>query len=407
MNLLLVLAFRNLTRNLRRTLISSISVMAGVAVLILGNGFIEGLDENVIRAQEDALSGHVLLQPTGYPEDGMTLPLDASRPIDDALQAKLADPRVEAWAPRLWSFTRLVSGGDSLRAKVLAYDPERDPVVFPRDTWHVDGAWPASTGELAIGSGLANMMGLKTGDQVTLELRTRAGAINALQLRVAGVINCRNGALDNIAVWIPMSAADDLMRSEGNRSHVAVRLDSGRRGADEAKGWLPPEGWRAQTATEAVADILAINNFRRTAISLIVSILMLIAFTGIASTVVMATYERVREIGTLRAMGMGPWAIRGLFLLEGLAMGTVAALIGAAIGGGTVAWYAEHGIDLAAMDRAAASGELAFSTMLYLRFSWSEIVSAVAFGGGVAVIASLYPAHRAATLNPADAVRAE
>ncbi len=407
MSMLLSLAFRNLTRNLRRTLLSSLSVMAGVAVLILGHGFIEGLDENVIRAQEDALSGHVLLQPEGYPEDGMTLPLDASRPIDAELQARLADERVETWAPRLWSFARLVSGSDSLRAKVLAYDPERDPAVFSREDWSVDGAWPAPQGEVALGSGLARILDIQVGEIVSLELRTRAGAINALQMNVSGLVSARNGALDNIAVWIPFSAADDLLRSEGARSHVAVRLERGRRGAEEAKGWLPPAGWRAQTATEAVADILAINNFRRTAISLIVSILMLIAFTGIASTVVMATYERVREIGTLRAMGMGPWAIRGLFLLEGLAMGSVAASVGALIGGALVAWYAKEGIDLTSLDSATANSEISFNTILYLSFSWERVLRALAFGGAVAVVASIYPAHRAATLNPADAVRAE
>lgn len=407
MSLLVSLAFRNLTRNLRRTLLSSLSVMAGVAVLILGNGLVEGLDENVIRAQEDALSGHILMQPEGYPDDGMTLPLDASVPLDEAVMSRLSDPRVESWAPRLWSFTRLVHGPDSLRAKVLGYDPERDPIVFPRETWDVQGAWPGPSGELAIGSGLARILDVKPGELLTLELRTRAGAINALQLTVSGVIRTRNGALDNVAVWIPFSAADDLMRSEGSRSHVAVRLKGGRRDAEEALSWLAPAGWRAQTATAAVADILAINDFRRTAISMVVSILMLIAFTGIASTVVMATYERVREIGTLRAMGMGPWSLRALFLVEGLAMGTVAALIGALVGGSLVAWYAEHGIDLSTLDQGVAAGEMSFSTILYLHFAWVVVFKAILFGGSVAVVASLYPAHRAATLNPADAVRAE
>lgn len=407
MTFLLGLAIRNLLRNVRRTVISSVSIVAGVAVLILGDGFVDGLDENVIRAQEDALGGHVLLQPAGYPTDGLTLPLEEARVIDEALASKLADKRVESWTTRIWTFARLVSGADSLRAKVLGYDPERDPVVFPRESWTVTGAWPAPSGEVALGSGLASTAGLQPGAFITLETRTRAGAINALQFTVSGVVQTRNGAVDNVAIWMPMPAAEDLLRAEGARSHLAVRLKGGRVAADEAKTWLAPEGWRAETAAETVADILAINAFRRTALSIIVSILMLIAFTGIASTVIMATYERVREIGTLRALGMGPMEIRGLFLLEGVAMGALAGAVGAAIGGAIVAWYARHGIDLAAMDRAAASGEISFSTILYLHFSWLQVWKALAFGAGVAVLASLYPAHRAATLNPADAVRAD
>lgn len=409
MSFLLGLAFRNLTRNLRRTLISSVSVVAGVAVLILGRGFIDGLDENVIRAQEDGLSGHVSLEPAGYPEDGLTLPLEEARPLDEAVLRALSDERVEVWAPRLWTFARLVSGPDSLRAKVLGYDPERDPQVFPREDWTVRGAWPAGPGEVAIGAGLAGLAGLEPGGLVVLETRTRAGAINALQFTISGIATTRNGAIDNIAVWMPLASADDLTRAEGARSLLAVRLKRGRGAAEEALGWLPPAGWRGETATASVADILAINDFRRSAISLVGFILMLISFTGIASTVVMATYERVREIGTLRALGMGPMEIRGLFLLEGLAMGLVAAALGGLIGGVTVWWYAREGIDLTAFaaQKGVSQGEITFSTMLYLRFSWLEIARSVSFGALVAVVASLYPAHRAATLNPADAVRAE
>lgn len=408
MSMLLALALRNLTRNLRRTLISSVSVIAGVAVLILGNGFVDGLDENVIRAQEDGLSGHIALTPAGYPEDGLTLPLEEARPVDGELARHLADPRVTAWAPRLWTFTRLVSGPDSMRARLLGYDPERDPQVYPRDTWKVQGSWPSAPDQVALGAGLADTSDIHLGDVVTLETRTKAGALNALQFTVGGIITTRNGALDNIAVWLPLPVADDLTRSEGARSLVGVRLGGGRSAAEDADSWLVADGWRSETATHAVADILAINDFRRSAISLVVFILMLIAFTGIASTVIMATYERVREIGTLRAMGMGPMRIRGLFLLEGAAMGTAASLLGALIGGAVVWHYAAVGIDLSeAVKNGASSGELSFSTMLYLHYSWAQVIRAVLFGAVVAVIASFYPAHRAATLNPADAVRAE
>ena len=406
MTLLIGLAARNLTRNLMRTLITSAAVVFGVMMMISGWGMIDGLDENVIRAEEDALSGHVLLRPDAYPDDGLSLPLDVTLAPSAALQAKLADPRVTASTDRIWFTTRLIKGGDSVRAKGLGYNPQTDPVVFPRDLWKVEGAWPQGPDQLAVASGLARLLKLQVGDAVTLEARTRAGALNALQFTISGVVSTLNAGVDTLTVWLPMPTAEALVLPEGARTSVAVRLKGGRGDADAAKAWLSGDGWKARTATEAVTDILAINNIRRRALTLMVGILMAIAATGIANTVIMATYERVREIGTLRAMGMGPGAVQALFLMEGAAMGVSAGGLGAALGAALVYWYSVHGIDLSAA-AAAQGAELSFSTMLYLHFSWSHIVISFLFGTAIAVLASIDPARHAATLNPADAVRAD
>jgi ABC-type antimicrobial peptide transport system permease subunit len=102
---------------------------------------------------------------------------------------------------------------------------------------------------------------------------------------------------------------------------------------------------------------------------------------------------------------MSSGALRGLFLLEGVFLGLGAGLAGALIGGGIVYYYSVHGIDLSAA--AKGQGDFAFSTMLYLSFGWSAIGRAITFSLGISLIASVYPAIRAASLNPADAVRAD
>ena len=138
---------------------------------------------------------------------------------------------------------------------------------------------------------------------------------------------------------------------------------------------------------------------------MVVFILLAIAGTGIANTVVMAAYERVREIGTLQAMGMSRNGIRGLFLLEGGIMGLTAGLLGAILGSGVVLHFAQNGIDLSGL--AQASGAMNFSTILYMRFNAEVVGWALAFGVGVSLLASIYPAQHAARMNPADAVRAD
>jgi ABC-type lipoprotein release transport system permease subunit len=119
----------------------------------------------------------------------------------------------------------------------------------------------------------------------------------------------------------------------------------------------------------------------------------------------MAAYERVREIGTLRAMGMSQGAIRALFLIEGALLGLFAGLLGAGIGAAIVAWFSANGIDIGWVVNNL--GEVSMSTLLYMHFSWRPVIFSVGFGLVISLLASLWPAQHAASLNPADAVRAD
>jgi len=134
--------------------------------------------------------------------------------------------------------------------------------------------------------------------------------------------------------------------------------------------------------------------------------IMLIAAVGIANTVIMAAFERVREIGTLLALGMRRSDVRLLFVLEGGVMGLAAGLLGALLGGGAVAHWATTGLDMSSQLE-QVGGSMAMSTMIYTRFTWSSVLASVALGVGISVLASLWPAVWASRIVPADAVKAD
>ncbi len=138
---------------------------------------------------------------------------------------------------------------------------------------------------------------------------------------------------------------------------------------------------------------------------------MAIAATGIANTVLMAAHERVREIGTLRAMGLNRRGVVGLFVFEGLVMGGLGGLLGALVGGGYNHKLSVDGIDLSSIIEGAGSGgiydSIPMSTMLYTEFSAAVTIGAALVGLLVAVLSSVYPALIASRLPPAEAVRAD
>ena len=162
--LVVPLALRNLMRNRQRNILSGVAIVASVFALTMGNGLIDGLDEATIRSTEESISGQILLQPQDYPDDKRRYPLADAQPLTPALQSWLEQENISHWTSRLFFRARLIHGADALRIKVLAYDPQKDPTVFSRDRWKMEGAWPTQPNQLVIGSGLAQVMKLKKED---------------------------------------------------------------------------------------------------------------------------------------------------------------------------------------------------------------------------------------------------
>jgi putative ABC transport system permease protein len=298
-----------------------------------------------------------------------------------------------------------VKGAEDSRVRGIAYDGELDPKVFPRDAWSIQGAWPAPGAlEVTVGSGLARLLKIAVGDDVVVEARTVDGAMNALTYKVAGIVQTENLQLDNLGLWVEKQTASDLLQLQGRVTHIAIRLHHGE--PEDAIGKIQAPGWVAHTVREECADLLAVNSIRRVAIEILVIVIMLIAALGIFNTVMMAAYERVREIGTLLALGMRKSQVGQMFMLEGAVLGVIAGVTGAVIGSIGVLYFQVHGIDFgSAMGNAAK--DMPISTIVYLKFSWGATLGALGFSAVIAELASFLPARFAANLIPADAVRAE
>jgi putative ABC transport system permease protein len=206
---------------------------------------------------------------------------------------------------------------------------------------------------------------------------------------------------------------EKLVVTRDRFSHLAIRLpdrDDSPRFAKELEtrfaGAASVKTWREETQ-----DLIDLQQIRQTAMDLLALAIMAIAATGIANTVLMAAHERVREIGTLRAMGLDRRGVVGLFVLEGLVMGSVGGLLGALLGGGFNYKLSVDGIDLSSFVEAAGSGgiydSIPMSSMLYTESSLAVAAGAALVGLLVAVLSSVYPAVIAARLAPAEAMRAE
>ena len=402
------LALRNLTRAPRRTVMTAVSLIAGVSIFILGDGFVSGMTENVIVAATDGTVGHVEVRPKDYPTD------DGQHPVDELValppEAKaLLDREAVAWTGRTIFSPVASHGADSMRVMGIGFDPARDAKVFPRDLWKVEGKLPVSgTSEVTVTPRLQRLLHLSVGDPLVLKVRTHRGAINALEVTVSGILRTGNAALDAFGVFMPDSLAHSLIASE-LPSHVSVKLQHRQDAEAFAAKLRQVAGPQVEVVTwvEETADLIRVQELRRKSLDGVMFILMALAAFGVANTILMAAHERIREIGTLRSMGMTERGVLGLFLTEGALIGLLGSVLGALLGGAAVAHWSRHPIDFSEMFEKMTKGNVSASALLYTYFDWGVVIASVAVGTAVAVLASLYPARVAARMVPADAVRAQ
>lgn len=405
MMLLLRLAARNMFRHTRRTVMTVTVIVVAIGVLILGQGFIDGLDESIVAGAIGGTIGHVMAVPADYPSLGGQHPIDELLTVNEDTRA-LLNKEAEAWTERIMFTPTLIAGNDSLRVRAIAYDPVRDPQVFPRNLWHIEGEEPVpGEDQIMVARGVASLLQLGVGDMVVAQTRTHQGAINAMRLQVSGIYHTKNMALDVNGVLLPTPTAAKLI-STTQPSHLLVRLVRRSKAAELSPKLAAALGPQAKVSTwqEETADLVALQNVRRQALNMLVFVLMLLAAFGIANTILMAAYERVRELGTLRAMGMTGGGVITLFLWEGVFMGLLGGALGAAWGGALALWWSASPIDMTEMLE-GTSGAIPVTSLIYTRFDPTTAVFAILFGVAVATVASVYPARTASNMSPAAAIR--
>jgi putative ABC transport system permease protein len=405
--LYLKLAIRNVFRNRRRSLITLLAMAFGAAAIIVFGGFVNsiyfGVRESTIRSQV----GHIQLYRKGWSDNGNLAPFDYMIGDYTGLRAELAKmEHVRTVTGRL-GFSGLVSTGDSTTSFVgIGVDPEGE-VELSALAIIVDGQDLTSRHPrgIVMGVGLGRAFGVKPGDDLTLLSSTKAGAINALAVKVRGMWESGEKAYDDRFLKLPLSDVQRLLDIEGDEvqsvvllldrtEHTAVVRDRiarliHERGLDlEMKTW-DELALRYHQVRELFGRIFAV-------LTLIVAIMVVF---GITNTMTMAIFERTREIGTVMALGTRRRGVIAMFVLEGLALGALGGMLGILLGIGLAHVISAIGIQLPPPPGSTRGFVVQIFVVrdVLLQAFWLSLVTAT--------LASLYPAWRAARVNVVEALR--
>lgn len=405
MSLLIRLATRNLLRNTRRTLITVTTVSGGLALMIAGNNWANGMYQDMIRTGVSTLAGHVVVQGEGYQAErsqGITVP--EANAVTTALHDALPSAVV---VQRLFVEGLLTSPAGSAGLMANAVDPLLEPRVSTWSEKVVEGGWLAEERDIVVGALVAETLQVGVGDKVVL-MSQRDDEVKSRLFRVKGILRTGSSDIDGALALISVPAGQKLLEVDDRVSQVSVHLPDPRdtreatRVAAAALAGRPVEvlDWK-HALPELVASIemdAGSNNVMMFAMGVIVAM-------GVLNTVLMSVLERIHEFGVMRAVGMKARQVRRLVLMEGLMLGIGAVLLGDALGL-LITWpLAVWGVDLSSLAGEQMSwGGVAVATMTYAEVDWERLVAYSIAGVLLTVLASVYPAWKASSLAPVDAI---
>ncbi len=417
---LLSLAARNLLRNRRRTAISLVALVVGVGAMVGLRGFINGQQRVILENLVFGQVGAVQVHKKGYLANVQGSPLTLDMADSEELRQRIAAVEgVTTVSPRI-AFGGMLSlpdvegapdeesAGKTGFLQLTAFDPALEPRVTPqRVKWLGKGAHLSTVDapELVLNADMAKSLATEvTGAEVSSERwpallsADRDGALNGEGVRIAGTLVSATPG-DRRVGYVPLATAQRLLRMEGRVTEYALavtKLEDAPRVRDGVRATLGPE-YEVHTWDEVMPFVKQLVGHQDVIFGIMTSVFLLTVLLGIVNVMLMNVLERVREIGTMLAVGTRRWQVVSLFLLEGAVLGLVGGLVGALVGGAVTLWLGHRGIVLPAPGAQADSIIRPFVSGLYL-------VRAVGMATVGASLAALWPAYRAAKLRPVEAL---
>lgn len=396
----LPIAARNLARNRRRTALTLSALALGVMAVVGVRGFLNGLQASLILGVVEGGEGALQVHKRGFMRSVDAVPLTPDMEHTEALLARIAAVEgVRAVAPRIPFAAMVNAGDDSPFARVLGTDPVRELEVSPRRKERVvDGRWLAGESDLLLGMELAEGLGIEPEEKVALLTNDRDGVMNAVEAGFQGQLAAGTHAEKKLAV-ISLQQAQELLRMEGRITEVAVAVDDLDE-VDAVKGRLEAAlgpGYEVHTWKDLAPFAEDARELQDTALGFVVAIFLFIILMGIANTLLMSVMERVREIGTMMAVGARRRQVLGLFIAEGATLGVLGAALGSALGTVLVVILGATGVRLLTPGASVPELIVPYITPGFL-------VGMVALGGVGAALFAVWPAWKASRLRPAVAL---
>lgn len=404
------LAVRNLLRYKRRTLLTSALVTLGVVFVLVFTSISGSFRDMMVGQITDSMLGHIQIHRKGYVAAIENLPLNMNikqkgyRKLEQFLAG---EQEISAYSPRIKLGGMFSNFTETTNIRLNGVDPEKEFATVPLLAGRITtGEKRLKKGEILVPDLLAKGMNVKVGDTIVIVATNQNGSVNGKQFRVGGILESATGPGGRDG-YVHFDDAVELLRMEQPEiSEVAIRLKSfGKLHAVEKRLKAAVESEKNQAGKpmfelhtwEQLSPFYNIVKMLNLMTLFIKVMLIAIVLISIMNVMMMAVFERVREIGTIAAIGTPPKTIRSLFLVEGLCLGLFGVFAGNLVGT----------VIVLVVNASSITFEFGRQSGLVLKASVNpaDLLMVSIIVVAVSVLAALYPAVKASRMEPIDALR--
>ncbi len=407
--LLLKLAYRNLWRNRRRTLLTMSAMSIATMLVILMLGIYDGMLWDMIEGATDLYHGHVKITAEGYmnkPQIHVTLEENNLR------ETILADPRITGVAGRVRGFALLSFSGASAShtqpAELFGIDPEEERTVTRLESHVLEGSFisGSDTKEILLGRGLAKRLDAVVGGEIVAMGQGADGSIAAEIFHVAGIIDTADRIRDASLAIVGRTTLQKMMVLDGRVHEWAISLSRPLEAKMVAEDLLAKLSGVEVTPWHGFLPLMSEILDMWNAMKFIFAMIFYFAVMLVAiNTMYMAFFERLREFGIMGAVGMKISRLSFMIILEGFLMSGISGLVGGTIGILISVYMNTHFIDLSRFFTDITYAGTSLQPRLRCYLMLSNMIVPIIMITLLGMIIACFPSLRLRRLRPVDVLR--
>ena len=398
------IAWRNIWRNRRRSLIVMISVAIGIIAALLMDTLSRGMMVQMLENQIGSHVSHIQIHRKGFRADPVIQNF-----LPDPQRVQTAVSRlgeIGFWTERVITYGLLSSAESSSGITLVGIDPTREADVTTIKNSVVAGRYlSGERNEIVIGRKLAEKLNVTMGDKVVDMATSIDGSVASDVFRVVGLYETFSSEFDKVFAYVDLAHMQDMLGLRSNVSEVAL-LVRDRDQLDRVKEELRHElgeSYEVLSYPEILPFLVLQLDIFEESMYIFYLIIGIALIFGIINTMLMSVFERITEFGVLKAIGMRGRLLVTMVVLEALLLGVLGTVAGFIIGYGIYLPLSQSGIDLSMFAESLKS--IGSGSVIYPVLTFSGAINALVIIPLVAVLGAIYPAAKAARLQPIEAIR--
>mgnify|MGYP002633137509 CR=1 FL=1 len=402
------LAWRNLWRNRRRTLLSVSAVTFTVIILILLPSMQVGGYAAMIRASTQVLDGYAQLQQVDYlDKPSIRHSFAVTEQTLSGLRQQFPDL---ALSPRMSGFALASSEGRTLGVQVLGVDAGYEPKVSSLPGTIRQGRYLQNSDELVMGATLASNLQLKLGDPITLLGSGRDGSLAVDSLKLVGIFESGSKTIDRQLVEMDIQRFNQTFAMQGQYHAIVISAESRSTVMDRVQALSVigqnlsgQQSWVVRPWSELETGLLKAIKIDMSTAALVYLVLVVVVCFTLLNTLLMSLMERTREFGMMMALGVRPALLGKVIWLENCLTGLLGVAAGMLLGSLLVLWLESHGITFDSAE--AVMAEYGLSSTLYPDLNALSLLAGPGVVMLVLMLAGLFPLFKIRRLSVLDAMR--